>query len=220
MKLRTAWLVLAAVVLALLATSSQASILAIGDPIEGGSWSQGFNETGVGPFNKMGVRMTSAGDAFESPVFSSFTDAGWSNTPIPWNIAINTATTQGLAEKASGSSTNVTFNIKFFGTTSNVLEFDFAAMMDNTVLEVAHAKWNGAGPWVITSGTWATPTSDLEGAAAVPEPATLIIWSLLGLTGAGLSMVRRRGGAVGRGPWPEESRIAIRQIIEQGHPQS
>jgi len=56
----------------------------------------------------------------------------------------------------------------------------------------------------------------------VPEPATLIIWSLLGAGGVGVSVWRRRrsgqwiDGDVLRAPWPEENRQAIRQVIARG----
>jgi len=53
----------------------------------------------------------------------------------------------------------------------------------------------------------------------IPEPSTLIIWSLIGLSfGSGMSMVRRRKALRGgRGRWSAESRDAIRGIIERGH---
>ena len=52
----------------------------------------------------------------------------------------------------------------------------------------------------------------------VPEPATLAIWSLLGLSGAGMWVVRRRKavGGADRVPWSEENRVAICQLIERG----
>jgi len=55
----------------------------------------------------------------------------------------------------------------------------------------------------------------------IPEPASLIIWSLLGAGCAGLGVWRRRraaqmGGGTPRAPWSEESRQAIRQIIDHG----
>lgn len=64
-------------------------------------------------------------------------------------------------------------------------------------------------------------------AVAVPEPASIIVWSLLGVAWAGLCVWRRRrrggveftdaaSGPAGRAPWPEENRIAVRQIIERG----
>ncbi len=56
----------------------------------------------------------------------------------------------------------------------------------------------------------------------LPEPSTLIIWSLLGAAGMGLSVWRRRHGGqwidgyAPRAAWSEENRQAIRQIIARG----
>ena len=54
---------------------------------------------------------------------------------------------------------------------------------------------------------------------AIPEPATIVIWSLLGAGLFGLKVVRRKGnefGGTSRPGWSEQNRVAIRQIIEQG----
>jgi hypothetical protein len=53
--------------------------------------------------------------------------------------------------------------------------------------------------------------------SAIPEPAALIVWSLLG-TGSwlGMRVWRRRGTPVGRQPWSPENRTAILDIIERG----
>ncbi len=51
----------------------------------------------------------------------------------------------------------------------------------------------------------------------VPEPASLIVWSLLGMgSWLGLRVWRRRRGPVGRRPWSPENRTAILEIIECG----
>jgi hypothetical protein len=63
---------------------------------------------------------------------------------------------------------------------------------------------------------------------AVPEPATLVIWSLLGAgSWLGMRVWRRRGPGLGdemsgpapmvRGPWSPEARQAIHQIIARGN---
>ena len=50
----------------------------------------------------------------------------------------------------------------------------------------------------------------------VPEPATIIVWSLLGATWAGLAVVRRRWNRSGSQPWTPEARVAIEALIEHG----
>ncbi len=51
----------------------------------------------------------------------------------------------------------------------------------------------------------------------IPEPASLIVWSLLGAgSWLGLRVWRRRRGPVGRRPWLPENRTAILEIIECG----
>jgi len=57
-----------------------------------------------------------------------------------------------------------------------------------------------------------------DGDPPVPEPATIVIWSLLGM-GSWLGMRvwrQRRGGPVGRQPWSNENRTAIHDIIARG----
>lgn len=58
---------------------------------------------------------------------------------------------------------------------------------------------------------------------AVPEPASVAVWSLIGLAWAGLHVWRRRGarveltgGPVRRAAWSEENRAAIHALIERG----
>ena len=51
----------------------------------------------------------------------------------------------------------------------------------------------------------------------IPEPASLIVWSLLGMgSWLGMRVWRRRRGPVGRRPWSPENRTAILEIIELG----
>ncbi len=50
----------------------------------------------------------------------------------------------------------------------------------------------------------------------IPEPATLIIWSLLGAGAAGLGVWRRRRWGATGAHWTEENRQAIRQIVDRG----
>jgi hypothetical protein len=83
-------------------------------------------------------------------------------------------------------------------------------------VQIAYQLQAGANGWLVRS-------TDPVYADALPEPATLIVWSLLGLTGGGLMAWRRRNGAEsnsGRTHWSEETRAAIHQIIERGSSRS
>jgi hypothetical protein len=63
--------------------------------------------------------------------------------------------------------------------------------------------------------------SDVSTSAVVPEPAAVIVWSLLG-AGSWLGLrVWRRPRSVGRRPWSPETRSAIHAIIARGnHPEA
>jgi hypothetical protein len=55
---------------------------------------------------------------------------------------------------------------------------------------------------------------DFKSSVIVPEPISVVVWSLLGLSGMGLAMVRRRK-VNARSPWSEETRDAIRNIVNR-----
>ena len=60
---------------------------------------------------------------------------------------------------------------------------------------------------------------------AIPEPGSLVLWSLLGLGSLiGLPVLRRRGNSLGgapagRHPWSDNTRNSIRKVIERGRHQ-
>jgi hypothetical protein len=67
---------------------------------------------------------------------------------------------------------------------------------------------------ILTAGAVGTTTSfDFESKVIIPEPFSVVIWSLLGLTGAGLTMVRRRK-LNARSAWSEETRNAIHKAMK------
>jgi hypothetical protein len=68
------------------------------------------------------------------------------------------------------------------------------------------------------AGNGATGWIDIVVAESpIPEPATLVVWSLLA-TASWLGVrVWRQGRRVGRPGWPDENRAAIYDIIERGH---
>lgn len=161
---------------------ASASIQAVGEPLPSQSWVQGFNESGVGFFDLVVVKMVSMGDSFES-----FTHYGFSGGS--WALAYENAIPYPTLAYASGSAatTNLTWTIRFAGESSNPLNFDFVAFNGNQIAESANADWNGSG-WTFTSpGNWFPSRSSI-----VPEPVTIIIWSLLGSIVIGLGWWRKR----------------------------
>ena len=135
-------MLIGAVVLTVFAGRAAADLTIIGDPVEGGSWSQAFNESGVGPFTGVSVQM-SAGDTFESLTHYGL-PAGWSVVyESPGGGFPTLATASGPAR------TSMDWNIRFAGANSNPLVFDFAAFdAAGNVVNSAHAVW-GPG-WGIT----------------------------------------------------------------------
>jgi hypothetical protein len=81
----------------------------------------------------------------------------------------------------------------------------------------------GGAPFQVLESVTITPepnstagltTFDFNSKVIIPEPISVVIWSLLGLSGAGLAMVRRRK-INARSPWSDEARDAIRKIVNQ-----
>jgi len=159
-----------------LASSAWANITVIGDPVEGHSWSQQFAESGVGLFDLVAVKMTSAGDTFESLTHSGFDQAGWATTYE------NSTPYPTLATATGPATSSMKWYINFAGAKSNPLEFDFVAYYGDTLIESAHLAWDGTvypTGWTITAGKW-----DPGRAALIPAPAAILLGSLgVGLVG-------------------------------------
>ena len=167
-------------VLLVIAAPSSAGLISVGETIVGTSWSQAFNESGVGNFDLVAVNMVSAGDYFESPTHSGFDVGSWALL-----YENNTPTTITLASASGPSTTSLTWNIQFAGDSSNSLNFDFVAFNGETIAESVNADWNGG--WTMTTGTWSPSRSEV-----VPEPGTLMLLSLAGLSGLAMVWIRRR----------------------------
>jgi len=93
--------------------------------------------------------------------------------------------------------------------------YDFVAVSTTTLLSFENKTTGNYNPYYGAA-------LDSVSVDPIPEPVSLIIWSLFGLgTMFGLRVWRRRGIAVPatptRQPWSDESRMAIHQMIERGY---
>jgi hypothetical protein len=177
---RTKLLAVVALALVICLPGMAGAVTTVGDGVIIGSWAQTFNESGlpgVGIFTKLETFMLTSGIDFEAPGFNGFSSAGWT-TSMPNSDYV-------VAVKPAGD-TNLNWNILFTSAQSTPLAFDFLAWNGTTVLERAHAVWNGGG--------WAfTPLSAASGdynRVPVPPSVLLMGTGILGL--AGLAWRRRK----------------------------
>jgi hypothetical protein len=190
-----------AVVLILLMSVSQSSagvsISAVGTPILGNSWLFQFQVFG-GPVDLMAVQFVSGpGGPFEAPVFSDFTDPGWTDQPT---VEIGPNRDLGIAAGPPiDPSAGMYFKISFVGDSTDSLSFNFFAYDDSDVPFSTQLIWNGGPDFSQSDVMTDIPSRDdvlnlivPAGAEGVPEPSSIIAWSLLGLTMSGTGWWRRR----------------------------
>jgi hypothetical protein len=116
-------------VLLFIAGGALADLAPIGDPLEGGSWGQRFNESNVGDFDFMAVRMSSD-HKFEQPTFRNFSSGVWS-------VAENSSMT--LANAAGPTVTSLNFDLWFEPAKSEPLAFDFVSFHGDVLKDAAEA---------------------------------------------------------------------------------
>lgn len=155
---------------------SSAALMFEGDPVDGGSWYQTFNESKVGKFDLLAVQLVSSGP-LEAKVFRNFTVGGWTDQPTGYSPPSDRAL--GIA---TGPATKMmTFEIWFAGTAATTsVKFNYFGYHGDTLVDSALASRPAGGSWSFSSVTTPIPTAAELRASIVPEPGSLIVWSLLG----------------------------------------
>lgn len=161
------------------------AVTSIGEPQPADSWSQEWNESGVGNFNALEFFMISpASIDLEAPGFRGFTTLGWTvGDPNPkYTFATNT-----------GGITSTNWTSYFTGSATAGTTFDFFAwtngILNGAPAEYAHAVWNGG--WTITAAGVQNTSGVGYNRSPVPIPPTALLLGS-GLLGIGLLRFRRK----------------------------
>ena len=96
-----------------------------------------------------------------------------------------------LAIASGPSTTSLNFNLWFMGLISVPLSFDFVAYQGNDLAKSWLVSWDGGFDIVENVVPAFLDRSQLD-ASIVPEPTSLVVWSLLGSLAVGLGWYRRR----------------------------
>ena len=166
------------IVLMVVGIPALADFVPVGVPRPVGSWAQRFEESGVGPFNRVELTMDTPAIAFGVPSLFNFTDSAW-------NVYYTSSDSRQSA--AYGPAVELLqFDAHFPDSPAVPLAFSFTAWNGADFLELVNASWNGSS-WTITttSENCLTPRGrPIPLPSSVPEPGgTLVIFgaSMVGL---------------------------------------
>jgi hypothetical protein len=170
---------LAVLALMLVVTNSSiAAIAPVGDAHEIGSWTQRFEESEVGTFDRIEVFFQGGGDSFEGPGLANFSSTGWI---ISASSGPSSGPSYVLAQ--GPGLTSLQFDVLFLGNVTDPVTFDFHAWNGTDSVEAARLAWDG-GTWTITT------TGDCV--RPVPEPTTMIAGALLSFGVSTLRILRKK----------------------------
>jgi len=177
-------MVVVAIALVASAQSSLASVqVASGDPIYGNSWAAVLQWEGT--ISQMRLVVTSSGDAFVTPGIE-FTADSQGNSPLITDWSVPEITDGTVEFTASGSQlTDPYFRVWFDG-----------EPFDGTPLAFELYAGESAVPWQMYLPENSTTIYDMQitqaPAHSAPEPASMLVWTLLGACGIGFGWRRWR----------------------------
>jgi hypothetical protein len=157
-------------------------LLAIASMAHATSVSIGMTENGVGSFNIIDIFLIIPGPGtFTTPGMTTLSNASWSDT-----------NKNSVWTEATGpSTTSLSFNL-IFSYTGTPVYVELFSHLDGVQKDGAEFKWDGQNFTFLTGLNSTDFTNDVTQSSAVPEPSTLVLWSIgLGLMGLGMVHKKR-----------------------------
>jgi hypothetical protein len=205
MKRFSTWTVLLALLGLFAPGQAFGSITAVGGPVLGDCWSQPWDESNVGDFNAIAVQLISGGP-FDSDTGALAIVNG------TWQALLGSSSSFAGFASSSVTTDDLTYSVCFASPPGTTLPVDYAYEVfaaDGSQVDQGELVWDGRA-WSQPDETpeWVFNLTEAQAEALdppftpsvvtpIPEPASMVVWSLVGIGAVGLAVLRRvgRGGS-------------------------